>query len=104
MGELFIMLLAVIIIDIISIIMLFSKHGKYAKDSILMYAISIYGLMLAFMQYTAGPSNDVLTKVLGLFYVVCFIGSLILKKNNFYLSRLLLSFSLICSTITVFFM
>ncbi|WP_122638605.1 hypothetical protein [Romboutsia sp. Marseille-P6047] len=103
MGELFIIFLAVIILDIISVIMLFSKKGKFVKDSILMYIISIYGLILAYIQYTSGPSNDILTKVLSLFYVVCFIGSLILKKNNFYLSRLLLGFSLICSTITVFF-
>lgn len=104
MGALYIIFWIIVILDIISINLLCIKKGKYAKVNSVIYGISLYGLILSYIQYTSAPSNYIHMKILALFYMLCSISILILKKNNFELGKMILMFLLICSTITIFFM
>ena len=104
MGELYLIFVGTIIVNITTVLLLFIKDGKFSRNSMFIYFMSIYTLNLGIIQYTSVPSNYIFGKLLGVLFIILSIMSMILKKKKFLLSRILLSIALIAPIYTLYLM
>ncbi|MBC5995441.1 hypothetical protein EAI30_06780 [Romboutsia ilealis] len=104
MGELYLIFVGTIIVNLTVVALLFLKNGKFAKDNMFIYFMSIYTLNLGITQYTSVPSNYIFGKILGILFIILSIMSMIFKRKKFLLSRILLSITLIAPIYTLYLM
>ena len=105
MGELYLIFIGISILSTVSVLLMFMKNGKFVNNNnILIYLIAIYTVILGLAQYTSVPSNYIFGKFLGILFIILSIISVLFKKKNFLISRILLSISLIAPIYTLFFM
>lgn len=104
MGELYLIFIGISILSTVSVLLMFMKNGKFVNNNILIYLIAVYTVILGLAQYTSVPSNYIFGKFLGILFIILSIISVLFKKKNFLLSRILLSISLIAPIYTLFFM
>ena len=57
MGELYLIFVGTIIVNLTVVALLFLKNGKFAKDNMFIYFMSIYTLNLGITQYTSVPRD-----------------------------------------------
>ena len=104
MGELYLIFIGISILSTVSVLFMLMKNGKFVNNNILIYLIAVYTVILGLAQYTSVPSNYIFGKFLGILFIILSIISVLFKKKNFLLSRILLSISLIAPIYTLFFM
>ena len=104
MGELYLIFIGISILSTVSVLLMFMKNGKFVNNNILIYLIAIYTVILGLAQYTSVPSNYIFGKFLGILFIILSIISVLFKKKNFLISRILLSISIIAPIYTLFFM
>ena len=104
MGELYLIFVGTIIVNIMAVALLFVKNGKFVSNNMFIYVMAIYTFSLGVTQYTSVPSNYIFGKLLGVLFIILSVMSMIFKRKKFLLSRILLSISLIAPIYTLFLM
>lgn len=96
----------IIILSVISAILLLIKNGKYADKLLIYFPILIYSFLTSFINYTSEPNNYTSLRIIALIWPFASIISLCTKfskKDYFDISRFLLFFSLLGTTIQLIF-
>lgn len=97
LGLLFVLTVILLVLFLISIGLLVYKGGKLGEKNIFFGIIVIYALVLAFISFTALPTNYTIQRIVCLIAGILGIISIVFKKNNFKISRLILVTSMILS-------
>ena len=99
MGELYLIFVGTIIVNIMAVALLFVKNGKFVSNNMFIYLMAIYTFSLGVTQYTSVPSNYIFGKLLGVLFIILSVMSMIFNRKKFLLSRILLSILLIVVSI-----
>lgn len=94
--------IAIIILVLNILFLLFMRDGVMAKNNVVYSIIIGFTLAFSFIVYTSIPDNYIIKKIITI--VICFIVilSVFLKKNNFNISRNLLTIAIITNLIIFF--
>lgn len=102
LGLLFILSIVLLVLFLISIGLLFYKKGELGKKPFIFGLILVYSLILAFLSFTALPTNYIFQRMVCLIASGLGILSIFFKKNNFKIARIILIFSMILSLIIMY--
>lgn len=91
-----------ILLSVVLIIVLLYKDGHLAQNNSVFILIQVYLVLLAGMQVTAVPSNDLMGKALGYGIFIVTLLALYIKKKNFFAARMMLALMLVLAPFLLF--
>lgn len=106
LGALGVLFCLIIILSILSILTVTIKKGALLNKFWILILVVMYCLVLSYLNFTAVPTNFIISKVISVLFALCSIAALglrSLKNNDFKLSQLLLIISILGNTIQLWF-
>ena len=104
MAELQMMFMGSILMSTIGLTVLLFRNGQYAQKEWVFMLIQMYVVLLAGMQITAVPENDLLGQGVGYGIFILALAPLFYKKNNFFAARMTLVVLLMIAPLVLFFL
>ena len=102
LGILNIVMFVNILLNLALIAVLYYRNGGLAQKNSVFVAISVYLALVAGIQATAVPSNDLPGQLLGYGIFIITVAAIFFKKNHFNIARLMLASMLLVSPIPLY--